>query len=74
MSTGTAVLASAELFRKAHGMRPEAATPASRSYAFRNDPDHERLIHYAGVHEGKGAINIKFFFRDEGARPSPRCS
>jgi gentisate 1,2-dioxygenase len=70
MSTGTAVLASAELFKKAHGMTPEAVAPAARSYTFRNDPDHERLIRYAGVHEGKGALNIKFFFRDEGA-PKP---
>ncbi len=67
VSTGTAVLATTELFKKAHGMAAQTTQSPSRLYPFRNDPDREKLIHYPGVHEGKGVIDIKFFFRDEGA-------
>jgi quercetin dioxygenase-like cupin family protein len=70
LATGTALLVPAEAFRKAHGMTSAGAPPSSRPYVFRNDPDHERLIAYKGVHEGKGTIDIKMFFKDEGA-PKP---
>src|SRR5262249_45336663 len=51
-------------------MTAEASRGSARPYTFRNDPDHDKLIHFPGVHEGKGAIDIKFFFRDEGS-PKP---
>jgi mannose-6-phosphate isomerase-like protein (cupin superfamily) len=70
LSAGSAMLATTELFKKAHGMTAESTHSSARPYAFRNDPDRDKLIHYAGVHEGKGAIDIKFFFRDEEA-PRP---
>lgn len=67
LAASTAILAPAELFKRAHGMTPADSHAPTHPYAFRNDPDHERLIAYKGVHEGKGTIDIKFFFRDEGA-------
>ena len=68
-TSAATLLATAEFFKKAHGMQsiPLASTPPNHPY--RNDPDHERVMHYSGIHEGKGAIDVKFFFRDEG---SPR--
>lgn len=70
VSAGTALLASVDLFKKAHGMTTAEPSATPRPYTYRNDPDHERVIHYPGVHEGKGAIDIKFFFRDDRA-PKP---
>ncbi|MBS0418182.1 MAG: cupin domain-containing protein [Proteobacteria bacterium] len=66
LAASTAILAPAELFKRAHGMLPTDSHAPGHPYAFRNDPDHERRIAYKGVHEGKGTIDIKFFFRDEG--------
>lgn len=70
IAAGTAIITPIDIFKKAHGMTSASTPPSGRSYPFRNDPDHERLIAYKGVHEGKGTIDIKFFFRDEGA-PKP---
>lgn len=68
LSGGAASLA---LFERAHGLEANGGGESTqRSYTYRNDPDHEHLLHYPGVHEGKGAINIKAFFRDDGA-PKP---
>jgi len=51
-------------------MTPADTRSNAHPYTFRNDPDHERLIAYKSVHEGKGTIDIKYFFRDEGT-PKP---
>ena len=51
-------------------MPADPESPATHPYTYRNDPDHERLIEYKGVHEGKGTIEIKFIFREDGA-PKP---
>jgi mannose-6-phosphate isomerase-like protein (cupin superfamily) len=65
LSAGAASVASVGLFSRAHGLAPpERESPRD---TFRNDPDHSGLTHFVGVHEGKGAIDIKFFFRDDRA-------
>ena len=48
-------------------MEPAPPPTAARPYAFKNDPDHENLARIEAVHAGKGAIEIKLFFRDDGA-------
>jgi quercetin dioxygenase-like cupin family protein len=71
LAASTALLTPIEIFKKAHAMTPaDPKSPPSHPYTYRNDPDQERLIAYKGVHEGNGTIDIKFFFRDEGA-PKP---
>src|ERR1700728_1257310 len=67
LSVGVASLATVTLFKKAH--RIETAQ-LPREYKFRNDDDQTDLTHYPGLHEGKGAVDIKFFFRSDGA-PKP---
>jgi len=67
LSAGATSVAAVTSFKKAHGL--EAASPP-RQYKFRNDGDQMDLIRYPGLHEGKGAIDIKFFFRDDGS-PKP---
>lgn len=68
--SAAASLSALQVFKKAHGMDAGAKTTPSRGYKYRNDPDDAKIIHYPGVHQGKGAIDVKFFFRDEGA-PKP---
>lgn len=64
-----ASLSALHLFKQAYNM--ELARPAvKRGYSHRNDPDDADVRRYPGVHQGKGAIDVKFFFRDEGA-PKP---
>lgn len=61
-------------FREAHGMemqpgREMKAAPASRaSHGYMKDHEQANVIRrYPHVHEGKGAIDVKFFFRGEQA-------
>lgn len=44
------------VFQKAHGMDVD--------YKYRNDRDDDRVLQIKNVHEGKGTIAIKPFFRD----------
>jgi mannose-6-phosphate isomerase-like protein (cupin superfamily) len=71
LSCSAASLASVAVFKHAHGLgKVDGAEGPSRVYEFTSDPDHRSLIHYPGVHGGKGAIDVKFFFREEEA-PKP---
>jgi mannose-6-phosphate isomerase-like protein (cupin superfamily) len=75
---GTALgsLAAMTAFKRAHGLeasgaRPSTSKPANRPNGHRMEREHENLIHYANVHEGKGTIDIKAFFRADGyAKPA----
>lgn len=63
LAAGAAALAT---FQKAHGFE---VTPPSAPYT--NDRDDSNVKPYPGVHEGKGTIGVKFFFRHEGvAKPA----
>lgn len=62
-------------FREAHGMEMQPgsemkAAPASRaSHGYMKDHEQANVIRrYPHVHEGKGAIDVKFFFRGERRR------
>jgi oxalate decarboxylase/phosphoglucose isomerase-like protein (cupin superfamily) len=50
-------------FRNAHGL----VVGDKRSHTYRNDRDDDGTFRYKGVHNGKGAIDIKFFFREDRA-------
>jgi hypothetical protein len=50
--------------------RPARLRQFPRRPKFRNDPDRKDLLHCRGLHEGKGVIDVKFFFRSDGA-PRP---
>jgi quercetin dioxygenase-like cupin family protein len=67
LSIGAASLATVTSFKKAHGIET-AQLP--REYKYRNDGDQTDLVHHSGLHEGKGVVDIKFFFRGDGA-PKP---
>jgi hypothetical protein len=53
-------------------MTAPAIAPSPRGYTFRHDTDQTDLIHWPGLHEGKGVIEIKFFFRTDGAAKPAR--
>lgn len=58
-------LTAAQAFKAAHGLEP-GRQPA---YAFRSDPEQAKRVRRK-VHEGKGEIEVKFFFRDSDDMPS----
>jgi oxalate decarboxylase/phosphoglucose isomerase-like protein (cupin superfamily) len=51
-------LSALAVFKKAHGL----STPIM-SAGFTNDKEDVDTVHYAQLHEGKGVIDVKFFFR-----------
>jgi mannose-6-phosphate isomerase-like protein (cupin superfamily) len=63
-------------FKYAHGLEVATSRASSERSAVlpdghRMERDHENLIHYPHVHEGKGTIDIKAFFRADGyAKPA----
>ena len=77
---GAVPLTTVPAVREAHGIdgsrgvkATAPATEIARSpggYKFRNDNDQTDLIHWAGLHEGKGTVDIKLFFRADRA-PNP---
>ena len=60
-------LASIASFKRAHGME---FGERIYNYDFKKQRDFEDVIRYPGVHEGKGVIDIKFFFGEDDA-PMP---
>ncbi len=58
---GAATLSSLATFKSAHGL--EDGPKVSGQVTERDDAN---LIHYAHVHEGKGVIDVRMFFKDEG--------
>ncbi|MFC4312366.1 cupin domain-containing protein [Steroidobacter flavus] len=64
-SAAAASLSAAMAFKKAHGL--DMTTPSLHPYKHRNDRHDSGVMHLKNVHEGKGAIDIKFFFRDDRA-------
>jgi quercetin dioxygenase-like cupin family protein len=68
---GVGAITALAAFKRAHGLEAATSSAADRSSGYRLERDHENLIHYKNVHEGKGTIDIKAFFRAEGhARPA----
>src|SRR6266704_2056437 len=69
LSAGAVSLAAAS--RGVETTAPATGTAQSpHGYKFRDDTDQTDLIHWPSLHEGKGAVDIKFFFRPDGA-PKP---
>jgi oxalate decarboxylase/phosphoglucose isomerase-like protein (cupin superfamily) len=56
------------VMRSPDGASAAAVTSSPRK--FLKDCDQANVLSYPGVYEGKGAIDVKFFFRKEGA-PEP---
>jgi quercetin dioxygenase-like cupin family protein len=69
-SAAAVSLAAATSFGKAHGIEVSEIMPSPHGYRFRTDMDQTDLIHWPALHEGKGAVDVKFFFRVDGA-PKP---
>lgn len=59
------MLPSIALFKKAHGLDESGLDEAAPIAAFRNDPDSSGVIRARGLHEGKGFVDVKLFFRSE---------
>lgn len=62
-----ATLASIASFKRAHGMEFGERV---YNYDFKKECDFKDVIRYPGLHEGKGVIDVKFFFGEDDA-PMP---
>src|SRR5262245_17439518 len=73
---GLGTVSALAAFKQAHGLEVETARastphPDELPVRHRMEREYEDLIHYPHVHEGKGTIDIRFFFRADGyARPA----
>jgi mannose-6-phosphate isomerase-like protein (cupin superfamily) len=62
-ATSTAWVSMFSIFTEVHGLD----RAGKHQYTFRYDREDAGVIHYKGVHNGNGAIDIKFFFQEDRA-------
>lgn len=58
-------LASIAMFKRAHGLESDERV---HNYYFKKQLDFEDVIRYPNAHGGKGVIDVKIFFREDGAQ------